>query len=85
MEPIFKHLGMRYAFCYFRGNIHEFDWNTESSMTLATTYQEADIDISAQGGFIHVFKPQDLFFQKKEEAMETLKEAYERLSPQQRE
>ncbi len=49
-------------------------------MTLATTYQEADIDISAQGGFIHVFKPLDLFFQKKEEAMSSLKQAYEKLS-----
>lgn len=45
-------------------------------MTLATTYQEPDIDISAQGGFIHIFKPQDLFFQKKSEGIETLKAAY---------
>ena len=45
-------------------------------MTLASTYQEADIDISAQGGFIHVFKPMDFFFQKKEEAIETLKRGY---------
>jgi len=34
-------------------------------MTLATTYQEADIDISAQGGYIHIFKPLDLFFLRK--------------------
>ena len=50
-------------------------------MTLATTYQEADVDISAQGGFIHIFKPIDLFFQKKEEAMTNLKTAYEQLPP----
>ena len=50
-------------------------------MTLATTYQEADVDISAQGGFIHIFKPIDLFFQKKEEAMANLKTAYEQLPP----
>ena len=31
-------------------------------MTLATTYQEADVDLSSQGGFIHVFKPIDLLF-----------------------
>jgi hypothetical protein len=67
-----------------RGNIHEFDWNTESSMTLATTYQEADIDISAQGGFIHIFKPLDLFFQKKSEAVANLEAAYERLTPEQK-
>ncbi len=53
-------------------------------MTLATTYQESDIDLSAQGGFIHIFKPLDLFFQKKSAAMEELKSAYEKLSPQQK-
>lgn len=53
-------------------------------MTLASTYQEADIDISAQGGFIHIFKPIDLFFQKKEDAVASLKAAYEQLSPQQK-
>lgn len=52
-------------------------------MTLATTYQEAEIDISAQGGFIHVFKPLDIFFQKKTEAIESLQAAYEKLDPQQ--
>jgi len=45
-------------------------------MTLATTYQESDIDISAQGGFIHVFKPLDIFFQKKGAAIETMKAAF---------
>jgi hypothetical protein len=45
-------------------------------MTLATTYQEADIDISAQGGFIHIFKPLDIFFQKKTDAIENMKSAY---------
>jgi hypothetical protein len=50
-------------------------------MTLATTYQEADIDISAQGGFIHIFKPLDLFFQKKREAIANLEAAYEKLTP----
>jgi hypothetical protein len=50
-------------------------------MTLATTYQEADIDISAQGGFIHIFKPLDLFFQKKREAIANLESAYEKLTP----
>jgi hypothetical protein len=45
-------------------------------MTLATTYQEADVDISAQGGYIHIFKPLDLFFQKKSEAVENLQTAY---------
>lgn len=53
-------------------------------MTLATTYQEADVDISAQGGFIHIFKPIDLFFQKKEEAISNLKTAYEQLTPEQK-
>jgi hypothetical protein len=38
-------------------------------MTLATTYQEADVDISAQGGYIHIFKPLDIFFQKKTDAV----------------
>jgi hypothetical protein len=51
-------------------------------MTLASTFQEPDIDISAQGGFIHIFKPLDIFFQKKSEAIETLKTAYEKLSPE---
>ena len=54
-------------------------------MTLATTYQEPDIDVSAQGGFIHIFKPIDLFFQKKSEAIETIKQAYEKLTPEQKE
>lgn len=53
-------------------------------MTLATTYQEADIDISAQGGFIHIFKPLDFFFQKKSEAISTLEAAYEKLTPEQK-
>jgi hypothetical protein len=53
-------------------------------MTLATTYQESDIDISAQGGFIHVFKPLDIFFQKKAEAIETMKAAYNKLSAEQK-
>lgn len=51
-------------------------------MTLASTYQEAEVDISAQGGFIHVFKPIDLFFQKKEEAIASLKASFDRLSPE---
>lgn len=50
-------------------------------MTIASTYQEADIDISAQGGFIHVFKPLDLFFQKKADAIASMKSAYESLTP----
>ena len=53
-------------------------------MTLATTYQESDIDISAQGGFIHVFKPLDIFFQKKAAAIETMKAAFEKLNPEQK-
>ena len=53
-------------------------------MTLAATYQEADIDISAQGGFIHIFKPLDLFFQKKTEAIESIKVNYEKLSAEQK-
>ena len=53
-------------------------------MTLATTYQESDIDISAQGGFIHVFKPLDIFFQKKAAAIETMKVAFEKLTPEQK-
>jgi hypothetical protein len=53
-------------------------------MTLATTYQEADIDISAQGGFIHIFKPLDIFFQRKTEAMESLETAFNRLSPEEK-
>jgi|JI6StandDraft_1071083.scaffolds.fasta_scaffold37788_4 hypothetical protein len=51
-------------------------------MTLASTYQEADIDISAQGGFVHIFKPLDIFFQKKEEAIASLKSSFERLGPE---
>ena len=42
-------------------------------MTLATTYQETEIDLSAQGGFIHIFKPLDIFFQKKSAAIQSLK------------
>lgn len=53
-------------------------------MTLATTYQEADIELSAQGGYIHIFKPLDLFFQKKNEAVENLESAYEKLTPDQK-
>jgi hypothetical protein len=34
-------------------------------MTLASTYQDHEIDISAQGGVIHIFKPIDLFFLEK--------------------
>lgn len=49
-------------------------------MTLASTYQEPEVELSAQGGFIHVFKPLDLFFQKEEEAVASLKASYERLS-----
>ena len=54
-------------------------------MTIAATYQEADIDISAQGGFIHIFKPLDVFFQKKSEAIESIKASYEKLSTEQKE
>ena len=53
-------------------------------MTLASTYQEPDVDLSAQGGFIHVFKPLDLFFQKKEEAVASLKASYERMSAEEK-
>lgn len=50
-------------------------------MTLATTYQEADVDLSSQGGFIHVFKPIDLFFDSQAAATENIEAAFNKLTP----
>lgn len=41
-------------------------------MTLVSTYQDHEVDISAQGGVIHIFRPIDLFFLDKEEAVRQL-------------
>jgi hypothetical protein len=42
------------------------------------------VDISAQGGYIHIFKPLDIFFQKKAEAVASIEAAYEKLTAEQK-
>ena len=53
-------------------------------LSIATTCQETDTQNPSHGGLIHFFKPSDIFFDTEEQAIRKIKEAYGKLSKEDR-
>lgn len=65
-KPIFTHIG-------YRGNIADFDWNTENDWSLVSANQETDVLSTIGGGTLNIFRPLDLICLPEEEAKNKLK------------
>lgn len=57
--------------------MNDFDWNDENSWSIIATCLEIE-----SGGTLHVFRPCDLFYLDKEEALKRLKTAFCSMSPE---
>lgn len=64
-KPIFTHIG-------YRGNIADFDWNSESDWSLISANQETDALSTVGGGTLNLFRPLDLIVMPENEAKNKL-------------
>ena len=59
---------------YKRGNIADFEWNSEDQWSFLTACQETDTENTSGGGTLHVFRPLDLIYLQEKEALKKLSE-----------